>query len=303
MADKPDAKDKAGKAAAGAAKAPAGRGGLPVGAWVAICVAALVVGVLVGKFALGGGSTAAGKATLTEGELDSTVATYVYTGRSHSLTAREVIQQQSSLDTAKQDDGTYAAPSADAVLATARSAILEQEAESQGISVSDDDMSAYALQTLGTDDYDTTASNYGIAADTVKELLRQSALMKQLKDQQVGEPPTVPEAPQTADDLGVDASASTKEWADYIIGLAGDEWDADNNTWKTNDDGSQGDYATALSDYQITNDGATYEAAQAAYYVAYQKYSASVSDATTQWTSYVNGLLCNASIQISSLVA
>lgn len=326
MADKPQDKDEATKdkadkateakskqadkakkeAKAPKAKRPAtpARKGMPVGAWIAICAVALVAGVLIGKFALGPSvPEASGKTTLAEGELDSVVATYTYNGNSFDLTARQVIQEQSSLDSAKQDDGTYTAPSADAILSTARSTILEKAAEAEGISVSDDDLATYAQQTLGSSDYDSIASSYNMDSDTVKELLRQSAMMKQLKDKKVGESPSAPEAPQTADDLGVDSSASTKEWADYIIGLAGDEWDADNNTWKTNDDGSKGDYATALSDYQITNDGATYEAAQAAYYVAYQKYSSSASDVTTQWTNYVNGLLCNASIQIKSLTA
>ena len=78
--------DKGGKAKA--PKKPAEkRFTVPV---FAVCVvAAAVIGVLVGKFLLGGfaGGAVTGKTTLSEGELDSTVGSYVYQGQTHSITA------------------------------------------------------------------------------------------------------------------------------------------------------------------------------------------------------------------------
>ena len=69
---------------------------LGMGVWIGIAVAALVIGVLIGRFVLGGGAGAAGalgKVTLTESELNTVVCTYAYNGTSQPITAREVIEQ------------------------------------------------------------------------------------------------------------------------------------------------------------------------------------------------------------------
>lgn len=274
-----------------------GRRGLPTFVWVIIAVVCLAGGIAIGKFFLDGVTSASGKTTVSEGQLDTVVATYTYNGKTTNLTAREVIQMNSTLDNAKDSDGNYTLPTADAILSAARSQIIQQEAEAQGISVSDDDVKSYAKEQLGTDDFDTIASNYGMDADTVKTILKQSAEMNKLKDKVVGATSTQPTAP-TAPSDGNDQTASA-DYAKYIIDLAGDEWDSDKGTWASTD----GDYYKALSKYTITNDSATYEAAEAAYYVAYQKYSTEASEASTQWTSYIDGILCNASISISSLAA
>ncbi|WP_314945163.1 hypothetical protein [Olsenella uli] len=281
-------------------KPAAARKGLSTPVWVALVVVALVVGVLGGHFLLGGigGSSLSGKTTLSEDQLDSVMGTYTYGGKTYDVTARDVITTQSSLSSAKQEDGSYKVPAADGVVSYARSAILAKAAEDQGISISDEDRDAYAQSTLGNSDYDSIASSYGMDADTVKKLISQSAAMSKLRDSVVttnaGTAPTAPTKPADGQQ-----DAATSDYAQYVIGLAGSEWDADNNGWAATD----GPYATALSNYTITNDSATYEAAQAAYYVAYQQYSSTQSVAKSQWTNYVNGLLCNASISVFSLVA
>lgn len=299
--DAKDAKDA--KVASGAAEGQAGPAAalatLGVPAWIAVAVACVVLGILVGKFLLGGGSgSALGKKTLQESELDTTVATYVYDGKSHDLSARDVLTSQTSLDSAKKDDGSYAMPTADNVLAAARSQILADEVKKRGIEVSDEDRDAFATQYIGSTDYDSIASSYGMDADSVKQMVTQSAGLAKLRSQVVtsdaGTQPTAPDKPEAGKEE--DATAA---YAQYVIGLAGDEWDSDANAWKSSD----GAYATALADYTVTNDSATYEAARAAYYVAYQKYSAAASEGASQWTDFVNGLLSNASISISGLNA
>lgn len=270
--------------------------------WVGIAFACLVVGVLCGHFLLGSGLGAAGgisgKITISEGELDRTVGSFTYKGQTTSVSARDVINSSSSLNSAKTEDGSYRLPAADGVLSVARTKILLMDAESKGIQVSDEDVSAYAKQTLGSDDYSTIASGYGMDADAVKELLRQSAIMGKLREQVVStQLPTSPKAP-TAPAAGNETTA-TAEYARYIIALAGDEWDSSKNGWASTDS----PYATALANYTVSNDSATYEAAQAAYYVAYQKYATAQSEVSTQWSNYVNGLFCNASVNVSSLVA
>lgn len=295
---------------------------LSTGAWIGIACVALVIGILIGKFALAGGAVASGaalgKTTLTEAELDTVVGSYSYNGASENITAREVIEQSSSLDAAKDDEGNYAVPTADTVLTVARNKIIAAEAANRGITIADEDLSAYAEETLGTADIDSIASSYGMDAETVTELLRQSAQMTKLRDEVVDSDQTeAPEAPAlpeytTVDDEGnslpaEETEANQKkayaepkaEYAEYIIALAGDEWDAEKGTWAAED----GQYATALADYEVTKDAASYDAAQAAYYVAYQNYSSAQSEISAQWTEFVNGMLSNSTIAISTLVA
>ena len=282
----------------GAPKAPKGSKrslGTPI--WIAICVVALVVGVLCGHFLLSSGSgKATGSTTISESDLDSTIATYTYNGSSHAITAREVIEQNGSIENQSNDDGSYNVPSADDVLSYARNAVVLEEANAQGISVTDDDVSAYAQSTLGTDDYATIGSNYGLDEDATKSLLHDAAVIKKLRDSvvttTVPDQPTAPTAPSDGNE-----DTTSADYAQYIIGLAGDEWDSANNTWASTD----GTYYSALSTYSISNDSAGYAAAEQAYYVAYSNYSAAASQASSEWTTYVNTLLSKTSIQIGSL--
>ncbi len=164
---------------------------------IPVILLCLVVGLLVGKFALGGTpGLVSGKTTLQESELDSAVGSYTYKGATKTITARQALDQSSGVDKAKQDDGSYRMPSADEVLSCARNSILEDAVAAEGIQVSDEDMATYAKDTLGTDDYATIAQNYGMTEDQVKETVRDSAGTKQLYDKVVGsDAGTAPTAP------------------------------------------------------------------------------------------------------------
>ena len=279
--------------------------------WAVIAIAALVVGLIIGMFALGGSGgpagskgAIAGKTALAENELDTVVGTYTYNGKSVPVTAREAILQNGSLEAAKNAEGAYTVPSADTVLSIARNNIIVEEAKARGLSISDEDLTAYAEQTLGTADFATVASSYSMDEETVKKLLGDSALMAKLRDSVIGEQPEMvapepPDAPETKEGEEPDGSVETKEYAEYIINLAGSEWDAEKGTWASQD----GPYASALSGYEISNDKASYDAASAAYYVAYQAYSEASSATSQQWTDFVNGLLSNSSIQIDTLLS
>ena len=266
---------------------------------VVIAVIAVVVGLLVGKFALGGTpGLVSGKTTLQESELDSAVGSYTYKGATKTITARQALDQSSGVDKAKQDDGSYRMPSADEVLSCARNSILEDAVAAEGIQVSDEDMATYAKDTLGTDDYATIAQNYGMTEDQVKETVRASAGTKQLYDKVVGsDAGTAPTAPTEPADGNADAA--TADYGAYIVNLLGDEWDADKGTWARED----GPYYAALKDESFSADSATYNQAQNAYYVAYQQYSQVASAANTTWTNYVNGLLSQANLTIGELVS
>ena len=138
-------------------KAKAGAKKLGVGAVVIIAVVALLLGCGVGMLAYKNlplpGSTAVfnGATTISEDQLDTVIGSY-----------------------------TYNVPTADAVLSYARYQIISKEAESRGLSVSDEEMDSYAQDELRTNDYATIASTYSMTEDQVKTMIRQAALMKKL---------------------------------------------------------------------------------------------------------------------------
>lgn len=236
-----------------------------------------------------------GKTALTEAQLDNVMATYTVGDEVFEVTAREAIAQQSSLEAAKNSDGTYATPSTESVLAAARTAVLMREVESKGITVSDEELAAYMQETFGTDDLPSLASAYTMDEETARARLKESAALAKLRKQVVsapGDAPTEPAVP--ADD---ERDKATEDYAAYIIGLAGDEWNGETGTWASQD----GPFATALHDYDVQEDQATYEAATTAYNVAYQLYSGRVTSANTEWTAYVNAILDDVQIAVCTL--
>lgn len=271
---------------------------------IAAAMVALVVGLTAGSFAgrlsLGGEGTIslAGKTTLGETELDSTIATFTYDGTTHAVTAREVIEMSSSLESAANDDGTYNVPNASDVIYYAQSEVILLDAEKRGLSVTDDEVAAYAEKYYGSSDYASIASDYGIDEETAKSVITDSALRVKLRDEVVTT--AMPELPaEPTEPAEGSEDTPTADYAAYVIGLLGDEWDSEANTWATTD----GDYYATLSSYEISNDSATYAAAEAAYSVAYSKYYTAYTEVSSEWTSYVNTLLSNTSMQLGSLVS
>ena len=166
-------------------------------AFVVAIVIAAVVGFFIGNGGFGGKGV--GSATLSEDQLDSTVASYSYNGKKSDITAREAIESQYSLDTVKDDDGNYTAPSADVILSYVRNQILLDAAEDEGITVSSKEMKQYAEDSIGTSDYKTMATQYGVSKDQAKQIVRQSATLQKLYKKKVGDSsasmPTAPTEP------------------------------------------------------------------------------------------------------------
>lgn len=267
--------------------------------FIAIAVVAVVIAAIAG-YIFGSGGFApkgTGLANLTEDQLDTAVATWSYKGTSHSLSAREAIESQYSLDVVKNSDGTYPAPSAQIILAYVQNQILVSDAESRGITVSDDEAAEAVEKTLGTSDWATIAKQYGTSEDQAKEIVKQQTMSQKLYDEIVPDAVTAPTAPIEPADGNQDTAS--KEYADYIIGLAGDEWDAEKGTWKSED----GTIASALKDQEFTADSATYAQAMTAYSAAYQAYQMSSSKAASTYTDYVNGLFADANLQIYGVYA
>lgn len=256
-----------------------------------------IIGYVVGSGALVPKGT--GSAVVTESQLDTPVASWSYNGQRHDITAREAIETQYAIENApKDEDGAYTVPGAEALIAYVRNEILVSEAESRGISVTDEEALEYAEGSIGISDYATMAEQYLLTEDMAKEVVRKNALVKKLYEQIVPEEEgavAMPEAP--AEPEGGDTSASSKEYADYIIDLAGNEWDAEKGTWASED----GAYREALADAEFTGESATYEQAQTAYYVAYGQYIEDAQGDQEAWTDFVNGLYAKAGIELYGL--
>ena len=97
-------------------------------------VVLFALGIVIGRFLLGGGGATGslnGRTTLSEGELNTPIASYTYNGQTKEVTAREVIENTSGLDAAKQSDGTYAVPAADKIIGYVRNALVVAEAQSK----------------------------------------------------------------------------------------------------------------------------------------------------------------------------
>ena len=262
-------------------------------------VVLFALGIVIGRFLLGGGGATGslnGRTTLSEGELNTPIASYTYNGQTKEVTAREVIENTSGLDAAKQSDGTYAVPAADKIIGYVRNALVVAEAQSQGISVSDQEVSDYMQTNFKTTDVSQVASAYKLSEDVAKKLINDAVIMKKYRDKVLTTKlPDVPQAPTAPEDGN--SETTSQEYAQYIIGLAGDEWDATNNTWASQD----GDYYKQLSAYSISKDSASYAAAQTAYQVAMSKYSAVASKASQEWSQKINEILGKASIAVYSL--
>lgn len=262
-------------------------------------VVLFALGIVIGRFLLGGGGATGslnGRTTLSEGELNTPIASYTYNGQTKEVTAREVIENTSGLDAAKQSDGTYAVPAADKIIGYVRNALVVAEAQSEGITVTDDEVNNYMQTNFKTTDVSQVASAYKLSEDVAKKFINDAVIMKKYRDKVLSiKLPDAPQAPTAPEDGN--SETTSQEYAQYIIGLAGDEWDATNNTWASQD----GDYYKQLSAYSISKDSASYAAAQTAYQVAMSKYSAVASKASQEWSQKINEILGKASIAVYSL--
>lgn len=267
--------------------------------FIAGAVVAVIVAGIIGYFAGSGGFGSKGVSApvFAESELDATVATWKFKGASHKITAREAIESQYSLDSVKDGDGNYPAPSADAVLSYVRNRILLEEAGKQGIELSDDELTESAESSLGTSDFSAIADQYGVSEDQAKQIVREQGTIQKLYQSVMKDAPAMPKAP--AEPESGDENEANAEYAAYIIDLAGEEWDAEAGTWASLD----GPYATALSGGEITSESASYMQAQKAYAVAYQKYLSESQSANTKWTAYVNELFGEADVELFGLYA
>lgn len=276
-------------------KVPGGRHKLYIAIAVIAVIVAAILGYVIGSDTFG--PKGVGSATLTEDQLDSVVATWTLDGATNKITARQAIESQYSLDTVKDENGTYPTPTADVILAYARNQVLLKEAEKRDVKIDDKELAAAAEDTLGTSDFSTIASQYQVTEDQAKEIVRQQVTIQKLYKTIVKDAPTAPAAPEEPENG--DSAAVSAEYAAYIIDLAGKEWDKEAGTWASPD----GTYATALAGEEFTADSASYAQAQKAYAAAYQDYAKHAADSNQSWTEYVNTLFAKADITLYGLFA
>ena len=276
-------------------KVPGGRHKLYIAIAVIAVIVAAILGYVIGSDTFG--PKGVGSATLTEDQLDSVVATWTFDGATNKITARQAIESQYSLDTVKDENGTYPTPSADVILAYARNQVLLKEAEKRDVKIDDKELAAAAEDTLGTSDFATIASQYQVTEDQAKDIVRQQVTIQKLYKTIVKDAPTAPAAPEEPENG--DSAAVSAEYAAYIIDLAGKEWDKEAGTWASPD----GTYATALAGEEFTADSASYAQAQKAYAAAYQDYAKHAADSNQSWTEYVNTLFAKANITLYGLFA
>ena len=276
-------------------KVPGGRHKLYIAIAVIAVIVAAILGYVIGSDTFG--PKGVGSATLTEDQLDSVVATWTLDGATNKITARQAIESQYSLDTVKDESGTYPTPTADVILAYARNQVLLKEAEKRDVKIDDKELAAAAEDTLGTSDFSTIASQYQVTEDQAKEIVRQQVTIQKLYKTIVKDAPTAPAAPEEPENG--DSAAVSAEYAAYIIDLAGKEWDKEAGTWASPD----GTYATALAGEEFTADSASYAQAQKAYAAAYQDYAKHAADSNQSWTEYVNALFAKADITLYGLFA
>ena len=234
--------------------------------------------------------------SLSESQLDTVVGVYRYNGTVNEITARDAILGSGSLSGSRLADGSYETPSADDVLSFARNSILAQLVRDNGIEVSADEVSQYAIDLIGSSDMDVVAAYFGMDASDAQRLLAEAAAVAKLRQtvvSPVGDEPQPPTPPQDGA-----AEVGRPEYADYIIGLIGSNWDASAQTWAN----TSNPYYEALKDEVFAPGSASYDAAQLAYSIAHEAYAGSTSP-QQQWADYLNTYLNDGSISVATLRA
>ncbi len=260
-----------------------------------------VIGIFVYKSGIIGGSAGHVAVNMAEGDLDKPIASYTYNGKNIQLTSREVFELNgTSIEVAKQEDGSYRAPAPEQIIAAMRDQILGKETEAQGIQVSDDEATEYVKSQLGFGSMDELAQYLGTDTENATKTAVRIASYDKLRQTivpdsanlKMPEPPTEPE--------DGDRDAKTEAYGQYIVGLLGDNWDAENETWAN----TENDFYEAMKDSSFTSKSASYSDATFAYYVAYSQAASQYQSAAEKWRDYTNGLYEKVSnIQMSLLIA
>lgn len=261
---------------------------------VAGIVIALIIGFFVGKGGFGQGGNAS--AILTEAQLDDTVASYTFKGKTIKVTAREALESMYSIEMFANEDGNYPHPSLEMISTYIRNQILLDYAQNEGIEATQEEISEYAMQILGTDDLAAISSAYQLSEERASQTLKEAVILQKLYESIVppfeGEPPVAPVEPAEGDE-----DVATAEYAAYIIDILGDAWDKDADTWAN----TENDFYALLGEEEFNSEGATFNQANMAYYVAYNKFMGDQSGDQQAWHDFCNEVYADANMSIYGL--
>lgn len=262
-------------------------------------IAGLLIGALVMFFVSGALSDAPKPvaASLQESQLDTVVGTYRYQDDTYKITAREAILGTKSLAAARNSDGTYQTPSTDMVVSFARNQILAQLVRDNGIEVSGEEVAAYARDLVGTDDMSAVASYFSMDEAQAQQILTEAASVRKLREQVVGSVASILEPPSYPADGATEVGNA--DYATYIIGLIGSNWDSEAGTWAN----TENRYYDVLKDKVFAPGSASYDAAQAAYAVALEQMDSTGISTRDAWTAWLNQYLDEGSIAVATLRA
>lgn len=260
----------------------------------AACAGCLVVGALLGYVnAPDVRVTGLGTTSIAETDTSHVLATWTEGPTSHDVTMGDYAKWASLT----ASNGSYDVPGASDVVNYIQWQVELEAADREDIQVTDDDIDAYAKDQLGADSIDSLASSAGMSADDVRDVVRDNVRVSKLRDKVAGtidvESPSAPDKPEDGHD-----DDATADYAGYITNLAGDEWDSSandgNGGWKD----ASSPLAQALADYDVTNDSATYKAAQAAYQERSSEYSDASQKVSKAWSGYLDNILKDVTIDL-----
>ena len=237
----------------------------------------------------GAKSSMTGQTKVDAGAVDDRIGTYTVNGRTHDVTVRDALVTTGALN--PNEDGGYDVPGAEAVLTVARNKAMSAKADERGIKVSDEDISEYLKQNMGSDDLESVAGVYGYTADEMRQSVVDSIKLNRLYADVTGNENGVGESP-----LPPDENLSSAEYHDYIVTLAGKYYDAEKNTWAKKDGG----WAKTMGDADISADGATYETANKAHKFAYDKWRNRMDEVIKLWEDFCAETYKDVTVTISN---
>lgn len=210
---------------------------------VACSAAALVVGLLIGKFALGtnlGNMTATNSTSVSPQQSGEIIANYTYDGETHNVTLEDMFAYNNSASKAN-DDGSYDMPTTEEILNYARKQIIAEAAAKKNISVSEQEKLDYIKDQYGTETMEDLAANMGRTTEQTDQLVTEKLVQNKLFEDVAGKMTEFPAYPEPPEDKNEEAKNDT--YAKYITDTVGDEFV--DGKWVD----KEGDFAKALPDF------------------------------------------------------
>lgn len=261
-------------------------------------VLGLVVGALIGHFVtrmLTGNPSV--ETTYTQEEASKgVVATYTYDGETYEVTALDALEDAGTLADAEVEPGVYSAPNADAILAAARNGLALTMAEKAGIVVTDETHAEYLQASFGTTDPAQVAEIVGMPAEQAERITREAATLYEYRKSVAPLPDMTAPVEPAEPEAGAE-EVRTAEYAQYVISVAGDAWDASNGTWAD----PESAFAQSMGLTDFSAESADHHAARTAFYLAQDAYFEKRRAASQAWLDILNEAFSEADIRIGTL--